>query len=121
MRGRAKALPRSFAILLCIVTALVFMPTLPGGQASAAGVVINSTNFPDANFRAILKEKFDSNGDNYLSDAEIQNATELDLGGHHNYSGGESTYHPVGTLSGIGNLKYLKKLNCDSGHLKTLT
>ena len=43
------------------------------------GVDINSTNFPDANFRAFLKTADFNNGDNYLTDAEIKNATMLEV------------------------------------------
>lgn len=45
-----------------------------------AGVVINSTNFPDENFRAQVAEAFDSDGDGTISDEEMEAN-----GGHHNF------------------------------------
>ena len=40
-------------------------------------VAINSTNFPDAKFRAYISTYFDLDHDNSLSDAEIANATAI--------------------------------------------
>ena len=45
-----------------------------------AGVVINSTNFPDENFRQQVAEAFDSDGDGTISNEEM----EIN-GGHHNF------------------------------------
>lgn len=45
-----------------------------------ANVVINSTNFPDENFRAQVTEAFDSDGDGTISDEEMEAN-----GGHHNF------------------------------------
>ena len=45
-----------------------------------ANVVINSTNFPDENFRAQVAEAFDSDGDGTISDEEMEAN-----GGHHNF------------------------------------
>ncbi len=50
---------------------------LTGAKAS---VVINSTNFPDENFRAQVAEAFDSDGDGTISDEEMEAN-----GGHHNF------------------------------------
>ena len=47
---------------------------------SKASVVINSTNFPDENFRAQVAEAFDSDGDGTISDEEMEAN-----GGHHNF------------------------------------
>ncbi len=38
---------------------------------AASGVAVNSKNFPDANFRAVVADKYDRDGDGYLSDYEI--------------------------------------------------
>ncbi|MBR5395016.1 MAG: hypothetical protein IK144_08045, partial [Bacteroidaceae bacterium] len=45
-----------------------------------ASVVINSTNFPDENFRAQVAEAFDEDGDGTISDEEMEA-----YGGHHNF------------------------------------
>ena len=51
---------------------------MTGAQAS---VVINSTNFPDENFRAQVKEAFDNiEEDDIISDEEMEAN-----GGHHNF------------------------------------
>lgn len=38
---------------------------------AASGVAINSKNFPDDNFRAVVADKYDRDGNGYLSDYEI--------------------------------------------------
>ena len=60
-----------------LLTLVAFGLTLTSAQA---GVVINSTNFPDENFRAQVAEAFDSDGDGTISDEEMEAN-----GGHHNF------------------------------------
>lgn len=60
-----------------LLTLVAFGLTLTSAQAS---VVINSTNFPDENFRAQVAEAFDSDGDGTISDEEMEAN-----GGHHNF------------------------------------
>ena len=60
-----------------LLTVVAFGLTLTSAQAS---VVINSTNFPDENFRAQVAEAFDSDGDGTISDEEMEAN-----GGHHNF------------------------------------
>ena len=60
-----------------ILSLAAFVLTLTSAQAS---VVINSTNFPDENFRAQVAEAFDSDGDGTISDEEMEAN-----GGHHNF------------------------------------
>ena len=60
-----------------LLTLAMLALALTGTQA---GVVINSTNFPDENFRAQVAEAFDSDGDGTISDEEMEAN-----GGHHNF------------------------------------
>ena len=63
-----------------------------------ANVVINSTNFPDENFRAQVAEAFDSDGDGTISDEEMEAN-----GGHHNFD-------RVSNLKGIELLTSISEL-----------
>ena len=60
-----------------LLTFAMLALALTGAKAS---VVINSTNFPDENFRAQVAEAFDSDGDGTISDEEMEAN-----GGHHNF------------------------------------
>lgn len=60
-----------------LLTFAILALALTGSKAS---VVINSTNFPDENFRAQVAEAFDSDGDGTISDEEMEAN-----GGHHNF------------------------------------
>ena len=42
-----------------------------GIAVQSAGVAIDNTNFPDANFRSIVASSFDNDNDNYLSEEDI--------------------------------------------------
>ena len=46
-------------------------------RCSSAGVAIDNTNFPDANFRSFVASSFDEDNDNYLSDTEINAAENI--------------------------------------------
>lgn len=60
-----------------LLTLAMLALAMTGAKAS---VVINSTNFPDENFRAQVAEAFDSDGDGTISDEEMEAN-----GGHHNF------------------------------------
>ena len=71
---------------------------------------INATNFPDDNFRAIVKATdINKNGDNYLSWAEIQAVTELYV-----------SEKGIKNLKGIEYFKALKMLACRFNGLESL-
>lgn len=76
---------------------------------TAATVTINSTNFPDVNFRAFLKAAEFNNGDNYLTDAEIKNATMLEV----NEKG-------IKNLKGIEYFTSMWFLDCSDNDLQSL-
>ena len=59
--------------------ALILCVSLSMGSSAWAAVTIDSTTFPDSNFRNfIATTKFDKDGDRHLSDEEIASITELD-------------------------------------------
>ena len=79
-----------------------------GIAVQSAGVAIDNTNFPDANFRTVVK-KFDTNKDGSLSDTEIAAVEEIDC-----------SYKAITNLKGIEYFTALKRLNCESNQLTTL-
>lgn len=73
------------------------------------GIAINPTNFPDVNFRSFVAEKYDTDGDEYLSNTEIAAVTELNC-----YNRG------ISDLTGIGHFTALTKLSCNANQLTSL-
>ena len=73
------------------------------------GIAINPTNFPDVNFRSFVAEKYDTDGDEYLSNTEIAAVTELNC-----YNRG------ISDLTGIGHFTALTKLSCNENQLTSL-
>ena len=97
--------------------------------AGAAGVEINETNFPDAGFRAVVKEK-DTDADDVLSDAEIAAVTKISckrmgitsLKGIEHFTALEKLYCYENELTALDlsrNTK-LKELNCRTNRLTAL-
>ena len=80
-----------------------------GIAVQSAGVAIDNTNFPDANFCSFVASSFDEDNDNYLSDTEI-NAVEsincADKG--------------ISDLTGISHFTALETLNCFDNQLTSL-
>ena len=60
---------------VCALFALMLLAF--ASPAAAQDVAINETNFPDATFRQYVKDKFDKNSDNVLSEAELNAATQI--------------------------------------------
>ncbi len=73
------------------------------------GVAINETNFPDENFRSLVAERFDTDGDGYLSEAEIAAVTEIDC-----------CCFDISSLEGVQSFTALEILYCDSNMLTAL-
>lgn len=73
------------------------------------GIAINPTNFPDVNFRSFVAGKYDTDGDEYLSNTEIAAVTELNC-----YNRG------ISDLTGIGHFTALTKLSCNANQLTSL-
>ncbi len=79
-------------------------------STDCSGIVINSINFPDANFRAIVGgSTIDKNNNGVLSDSEIQAVTSLDVSGE-----------TISDLTGIEHFTALTILNCFSNQLPSL-
>ena len=79
----------------------------PQMRGSGAGIAINETNFPDANFRAIVNG-YDTNNDGLLS-AEEASITEIDC-----------QNKGIADLAGIEHFTGLKKLFCGNNSLTSL-
>ena len=98
---------RILSLLLALALLLGLLPALRL-TAEAAGVAINETNFPDPNFRAHVKQVFDTNSDGYLSEAE-RNVTELYI-----------TAKNVVSMKGIEYFTSLKRLSCVANRITSL-
>ena len=84
--------------------ALLAIATTAGAQG---GVAINSTNFPDANFRSYVSANtIDKDKDGYLSDAEISAVTEIGV-----------NHKKIANLKGIEFFTELTSLNCGDNYL----
>ena len=79
-----------------------------GIAVQSAGVAIDNTNFPDANFRTVV-EYYDTNKDSSLSDTEIAAVEEIDC-----YDKG------ISNLKGIEYFTALRSLNCGYNQLTSL-
>ena len=79
-----------------------------GIAVQSAGVAIDNTNFPDANFRTIV-EYYDTNKDSSLSDTEIAAVEEINC-----YDKG------ISNLKGIEYFTALRSLNCGYNQLTSL-
>ena len=87
-----------------VLGALLFCSILYAGEAEAATVRINKTNFPDALLRQELKTR-DYNSDGKLSDKEIRKIKEIDLKAEK-----KGKYWKI-NLKGISRLTSLKNLS----------
>ena len=95
---------------LCLLLALVLVLGLLSGlrlPAAAAGVAINSSNFPDEHFRAYIK-RFDADSDGILIDSE-RTTTGMDC-----------SSRSIASLKGIEFFTGLKRLDCANNQLSTL-
>ena len=72
-------------------------------------IFINASNFPDPNFRAYVKEKFDTDNNNCLSESERNAVTEIAV-----------SNKGITTLEGIQHFPNLEKLDCDQNNLSSL-
>ena len=73
------------------------------------GVPIDDTNFPDANFRAVILDQYDANKDKSLSSQEIEGVTIMTLQGK-----------KISDLSGIHIFTSLKNLDVSQNNLSEL-
>ena len=91
---------RFMMLVLVLGTVLALCPV--SVFAANAAAAINSTNFPDDNFRVFVSRYYDKNNDGRLSATELNNVKEMDLTGE---SG-------IASLKGIEFFDGLTTLNC---------
>ena len=87
--------------------------TLNVTVAPEGSIGINASNFPDSNFRAYVKAKFDKDNDNFLSESERNAVTSIDL--HNGYNG-----QKLVSLDGIEHFPNLTTLICYNNQLTSL-
>ena len=98
---------RLLSILLMCCMVLTLLPTAVFAEGET-DVSINETNFPDANFRTVVKE-YDTDKDENLSRAEIEAVKEI------------KCYHKdIRSLTGIEYFTALQTLKCYSNQLTSL-
>lgn len=102
---------RLTGILAVIITAAVLMPCLGNIPVMAAGgVAINSTNFPDANFRSVISGRdYDQNGNGYLDNNEISKTLNIRCEGKN-----------ISSLKGIEFFTSLQGLWCKENNISSL-
>lgn len=79
------------------------------------GLAVSAANFPDSIFRAYVSENFDTDGNGYLSDSEIQAVTTIDV----SYSGTVNT-EKISSLKGVEHFVDLLFLDCAGNALTEL-
>ena len=76
-----KRLNRLFALLLALALVCGLVPAAlaaaPAGPDAGGNVTINETNFPDANFRSLVSDKYDSDHNGVLSEVERNAVKEM--------------------------------------------
>ncbi|MBQ9170353.1 MAG: leucine-rich repeat domain-containing protein [Bacteroidaceae bacterium] len=80
-----------------------------GAQTAGASVVLNATNFPDANFRAYISNLTGVNVGSTISDAKLANVTNIDV-----------NHRSISSLQGIEYFTELTKLDCSNNQLTSL-
>lgn len=99
--------------LLCIAGLSVVLSGAFGLSTVYAGttslVSINTTNFPDDNFRNYVSENFDTNSDGKLSQTEILGVNEISC-----------AYMGITSLKGVGYFKNVEILSCQANELSEL-
>ncbi len=100
-----RVLSVALAMVLCL--SLVFSLGVPA--RAAGGVAVNSTNFPDANFRSIVANSVDPNKDGVLTDAEIAQITVINVPGEE-----------IKSLKGVEYFTALEDLDCADNDITAL-
>ena len=95
----------SILLTLCMVLTLLPVAAFAEGETD---VSINEINFPDANFRTVVKE-YDTDKDENLSRAEIEAVKEI-----------KCYYKDIRSLTGIEYFTALQTLKCYSNQLTSL-
>ncbi|MBQ6418170.1 MAG: hypothetical protein IJJ91_05830, partial [Synergistaceae bacterium] len=90
-----------------VFAAMIFVALMCGG--AWADVEINSTNFPDDNFRSYVSSNCDTDSNGVLSDSEIANVTNVFI-----------TNSGVSSLQGVEYFTALTGLDCNNNQLTAL-
>ena len=98
---------RFLSWILCLTLLLALLPMQT--VFAAAGIEINSTNFPDDNFRSYVANDFDTDANGSLSESEINAVTAI-----------YAAEMNISDLTGIEYFTKLEKLYCWSNQLTTL-
>ena len=83
--------------------------TLTMSMSDETGISINETTFPDLNFRTIILDEYDDNGDDLLSEREINQTKEVVVGNK-----------GIANLKGLEYFTYLEKLYCGDNPLTSI-
>lgn len=103
-----KAVLQKIRIIVMAVLVLTLIAALLYNVRS--NIRISKTNFPDKNFRRYVSDYFDLNGDNYLSEADLNSYPEtIDVSGK-----------SISDLKGIEYFTNLISLDCSGNKLTSL-
>ena len=100
---------RIWSVALSLLLILALIPLLSSRAEAAGSVTINSTNFPDANFRSYVSSRFDSNSDGVLSESELAAVKGLYVDNQN-----------ISSLDGVEFFTELKTLSCGGNSFSTL-
>lgn len=81
---------------------------ISGAQVSASDIAIDSSNFPDAEFRRYISENIDTDQNGVLSSEEIKNCDEIDIG----IISVNEPHYEVADLTGIQYFTEITNLDC---------
>ncbi len=95
-------------VLIFVLVLLVSLIRQVCPVMAAGDVVINETNFPDANFRAYVRG-FDKNGNNMLDASEANVVEEI-----------RCSERNIASLKGVEHFSNLKRLYCDNNQIQSL-
>lgn len=95
--------------LCSVVFCIAIAAGMPQVAKAAGEVAINETNFPDETFRNYVKNNFDKDSNNELSEEEIADAKEISV-----------EECGITSLTGIEHFTALTTLDCDKNQLTDL-
>ena len=103
-------------ILGLVLALIIFFTNLPFGMgivhAEAGDVAVNATNFPDPNFMQYVKDNIDKDGDDNLSQAELDAVKSINVS--------DVKYDNISYLQGIQHFKYLEELSVGSSYIQRI-
>ena len=100
---------KTFATQIMSVLILILLSSEAMAYGTDAEIAVDSSNFPDANFRSYVAENCDTDQNGFLSDTEISAVGRLEIG-----------YLGVTDLTGIEHFSALTYLECPCNNLTNL-